>query len=142
VIKFLQAPNWVRDNREELQGWLTDVVEARKCLVKEASFVFYNNQEIQEANLEFLGHDYPTDVITFDYSEANILIVEVLLGWERIQEQAGELRISKEEELSRVMVHALLHCIGFNDRTQSEKSIMRREEDKCLLLRPKKLIVS
>lgn len=102
-------------------------------------YLFLSNAEIKAANGRFLGHDYVTDIITFSYAQGKRVMAECLIGYERVDEQARERKLALEEEAGRVMVHGLLHCLGFDDQTPDQKRAMRAAEDYCLLLRAKNL---
>ncbi len=134
---LINAPDSVLKFNEELAKWLRECVDSYGFYLGRISYEFLNDQEIEAANLKFLNHAYPTDIISFDYSSSKAIKGEMLLGIDTIAENAKELKVNLSEELHRVMVHGLLHFIGFNDANAEEKERMRKEEDKCLLLRPK-----
>ncbi len=100
------------------------------------SFSFLDDHQIQSANEKFLSHPYPTDIITFDYSEDENLVGEILIGFETVAANAGELQIPKTDEMCRVLAHGVLHLLGFDDQTESQQIEMRKAEEKALLLRP------
>jgi len=83
-------------------------------------------------NKEYLQHDYFTDVISFDYSEGIIISGDIFISIDRIRENAGNMNISMQNEIRRVVGHGVLHLIGFEDGTVSERKNMTREEDKFL----------
>jgi rRNA maturation RNase YbeY len=83
-------------------------------------------------NVEFLKHDTLTDIISFDYTLGKLLGGDVFISIPRVRENAMEHNLSFESELSRVMIHGILHYMGYPDKTDTEKAIMRASEDKCL----------
>jgi rRNA maturation RNase YbeY len=87
-----------------------------------------------EINRIYLDHDYFTDIITFDYGKGNIISGDIHISVERVIENARVMALSFKEELHRVMVHGILHLIGFNDATDEEKMVMRQQENYCLSL--------
>lgn len=111
--------------------------QERGYQVSRAEYNFFNQQEIHELNRELLDHDYPTDIITLDSSRARRLRVEIFIGVPVVKENALDLGIDFSLELARVMVHGLLHCMGWDDTNEDLKAQMRAEEDKCLISRPK-----
>jgi rRNA maturation RNase YbeY len=142
LIDFKNAPTELKGSERLIESWLKSCTQNYGFNVKRVVYKFLNNEEITEANERFLSHDYPTDIITFNYSIKAQLEAEMLLGFETIEAQAGEYQEGTLTEYCRVMVHGLLHCCGFNDKTKEERAEMRKQENFCLSLRPKKLIFS
>ena len=87
-----------------------------------------------EINKEFLNHDYYTDIITFDYSETDVVSGDLFISIERIKDNAKTLKTSYQEELHRVIIHGVLHLLGYKDKTEEESENMRKLEDECLLI--------
>ena len=102
-------------------------------------FVFCSDNYLQKLNKKYLSHSNLTDVITFDYSVKNILNGDVIISSERIKENSVIYNVSFKEELYRVMIHGLLHLIGYKDKTKAEKKEMRRLENLYMRnLKPKR----
>jgi rRNA maturation RNase YbeY len=85
-------------------------------------------------NKNYLKHDFYTDIITFDFSENNLISGDIYISKERVKENAAELNDAFHVELKRVMVHGVLHLCGYKDKTRAEKEKMRKKEDECLSL--------
>ncbi len=98
----------------------------------EINFIFCSDDYLLDMNKQYLQHDYFTDVITFDYSENNILSGDVFISIDRIKENAGEYKVPFEQELQRVMIHGVLHLAGYNDKTDEEKKEMTDKENEYL----------
>ncbi len=98
----------------------------------ELSFVFCSDDYLLKMNKDYLQHDYFTDVITFDYTENNIISGDIFISIDRIKENAKSFNVTFEEELQRVMIHGILHLIGYNDKTEEEQSEMTEKENKYL----------
>lgn len=95
-------------------------------------YYFVNDDDLLEINKKFLNHDELTDIITFDYSDKEVLSGEIFISLERVKDNATKLKIPFEEELLRVMAHGILHLMGLKDKTKIEKKRMRREEEKAI----------
>ena len=140
-IFFLgEVPVEVRNFETELKKWLQIMASERGSEIRRLVYHFLDNKAIRKLNLDFLSHDYPTDIITIDHSQGRGLEVELFLGYEVIKENANQYLCAYADEIDRVMVHGLLHCIGFDDKTEEEFKRMKLEENNCLISRPKSLL--
>ena len=137
-IRFLEPKDkWLLDKEAAIKHWILNCVELRGFKIAQVDYSFLTNTEIEALNINLLNHHYPTDIITLDHSNGRRrLRVEMYLGYEFIREYAQEHQIDPKEELCRVLVHGLLHCMGWDDKDIDAKNKMRIEEDKCLLSRP------
>jgi rRNA maturation RNase YbeY len=95
----------------------------------EISIIFCSDKYLLEINTEYLKHNYFTDIITFNYVEGNIISGDLFISTERVKENATEYGASFIKELYRVIFHGVLHLVGYNDKTEDEKKIMREKED-------------
>ncbi|MDE7190495.1 MAG: rRNA maturation RNase YbeY, partial [Muribaculaceae bacterium] len=98
------------------------------------SYRFCNDDDILEANRKFLGHDYYTDIITFDYSRGDKIGGDILISLDTVASNAKEMGVPYEEELRRVIIHGILHLCGINDKGPGEREIMEAEENKALAI--------
>ena len=114
--------------------WLTDVVESEGKTLGELSLVIGDDEWLHKYNMEFLNHDYYTDIITFDYSTNDLVSGDLLVSIERVQENAINENSTSQEELNRVVVHGVLHLCGYGDKTEEELLVMRQKEDYYLSL--------
>lgn len=96
------------------------------------SFVFCSDEHLLKVNQQFLQHDYFTDIITFDYAEGNRVSGDLMISIDRVKDNASTLNIPFEVELNRVMIHGVLHLLGFKDKTPKESDKMRRLEGEAL----------
>lgn len=135
MISFeeLDVKNPVVD-AQMIEIWLTELVEAQNYKIGEITYYFCDDAKILEANRKFLSHDYFTDVITFDASVGEILSADILISVETLASNAAKYEVSFEEELHRVMAHAILHLLGYNDKEEQEQLEMRKAEDEALVL--------
>ena len=104
----------------------------------EINYIFCSDEYLLEVNKEYLNHDYYTDIITFNNSDDNSVIVEsdIFISIDRVKDHASERSISFDKELCRVLIHGVLHLAGFNDKSSEEQLVMTQMEDKYLALHP------
>lgn len=120
---------FVLKNRMVLKKWLIDVALEEGKRVGELSFIFCSDDYLLDINRHFLNHDYYTDVITFDYSEDNLIAGDIFISVDTVRVNAEEFRQTFENELFRVMVHGVLHLCEYDDHSNEEKQQMRAKED-------------
>lgn len=113
----------------QLRDWLSAAAAAEGKTVAELGYIFCSDEHLRGINVEFLDHDYYTDIITFDSSEGLALSGEMYISTDRVAENALDNRVPFAHELCRVMVHGLLHLAGYGDKTPGEEQIMRSRED-------------
>jgi len=100
------------------------------------NYVFCSDDHLLQINKEYLDHDTYTDIVTFDNSEnAKEIEADIFISIDRIRENAIKLSRPEDEELHRVIIHGLLHIMGYSDKTDQNKQAMREKEDACLSLR-------
>lgn len=133
-ISFAFQTNCSLKKRTILKQWIKTIVENNKKEVGEISYIFCSDEQLLEINKEFLNHDYYTDIITFDYSETDVVSGDLFISIERIKDNAKTLKTSYQEELHRVIIHGVLHLLGYKDKTEEESKNMRKLEDECLLI--------
>ena len=96
--------------------------------------MFADDEKILEVNNEYLGHDYYTDIITFDYDEDDVLNGDLVISLDIVRSNAELFKKSYEDELNRVIIHGILHLCGINDKGPGEREIMEENENKALTL--------
>ena len=116
-------------NRTVTKNWLHEVVRQEGMKPGVISYVFCSDEFLAGINIQFLKKDYFTDVISFDYSENGVISGDIMISVDRVRENAENLGISYLEELKRIMVHGLLHLIGYDDDTTDSRANMSRLED-------------
>ncbi len=113
---------------------ILDFIKKKKSKTHSVCFIFCSDNYLQKLNVEFLNHKDLTDVISFNYSEKNIIKGDVFISVERVRENAKNYDVKFKEELSRVIIHGILHLAGYNDKNPEEKKIMRKLENQFLKL--------
>jgi len=116
-------------NYGKTRKWLERVIRDNQKTIGEITIFFCNDEYILEMNQKYLNHDYCTDILTFDYSTNNIISGDLLISTETVQYNAIKYKTQPPTELSRVMVHGVLHLLGFDDKTTNQQKIMRDRED-------------
>lgn len=115
-----------------IKNWIKKVIEEEGFIVGEINIIFVNNDYILNINNQFLSHNYYTDIITFDYCENKIISGDLFLSIEMIAENALNLNVNFYNEINRVIIHGILHLLGYSDKDEAEIKIMRKKEDSCL----------
>ncbi len=118
-----------------IKRWLGLVARDEKVTIKEVVVIFCDDAYVRKLNREHLHHDYETDVITFDWSEIpGTLHGDIYISIDRVKENATTYGVTFPHELLRVIVHGVLHLIGYNDLSKEEKVVMRQREDRALAM--------
>jgi len=122
-------------NKEAIATWLNKVARKEKFRISNLNYIFCSDQYLLEINQEYLDHDTLTDIITFDNSEEkNLIEGDIFISIDRVKENAIHFNRPFAEELRRVIVHGLLHLLGYKDKKPADQKKMRQMEDEALLL--------
>jgi probable rRNA maturation factor len=116
----------------ETSAWIKAVAADHGRRVGEVGYMFVDDEKILEVNKEYLGHDYYTDVITFDYDEGDVINGDIVISLDTVRSNAEMLGKSYDEELHRVIIHGVLHLCGINDKGPGEREIMEAHENRAL----------
>ena len=115
--------------------WVKAVAATYGKKVGEIGYMFVDDEKILEVNREYLGHDYYTDIITFDYSEGDTISGDIVISLDTVASNAQEQGTPYDDELHRVIIHGILHLCGINDKGPGEREVMERAENKALDIR-------
>lgn len=127
---FAEDISFKLKNKRAVKNWLTDAIKAEGFILKELSYIFCSDVYLLQVNRQFLNHDYFTDIITFDNSAGDGLIVgDIFISIDRVRENAGKFKVPFPDELHRVIIHGVLHLVGYNDKTAEDKEKMTLKED-------------
>lgn len=121
-------------DRELVERWLESVAREHDRLLGPITYIFCSDPKILEVNLEFLSHDYFTDIITFDYTHGRRVSGDLFISLDTVRSNAEKFGALYNEELHRVIVHGLLHLCGINDKGPGEREIMEAHENQALEL--------
>ena len=116
------------------KSWLKSVIRAEELQPGDIQYVFCDDQQLLQRNIQFLNHDTLTDIITFDNRVGDFVSGEIFISVERVHDNAAQLGVSFQEEMLRVLVHGILHLCGYKDKTDEEASQMRSLENKYIAL--------
>ena len=116
-------------------AWIKAVVASYGRKVGEIGYMFVDDEKILEVNREYLGHDYYTDIITFDYDEDDVVSGDLVISLDTVRSNAELFQKDYDEELHRVIIHGVLHLCGINDKGPGEREIMEAAENKALAMR-------
>jgi len=133
---FTEDIDFKLKNKTHLKKWIIETVQAEESYVGELNFIFCSDEYLLKINQEYLNHDTYTDIITFDSSgEDDEISGDIFISAERVAENASQLKIDFQNELHRVIIHGVLHLIGFLDKSPEDKTLMTSKEDQYLNLR-------
>ena len=120
--------------QKNLKSWVKGIIESEGRNLSSLVYIFCSDSYLLTLNQGYLNHKTFTDIITFDYSDGDAVDGEIYISVDRIKDNAIKFERDFEEELHRVMIHGVLHILGFKDKSPSEKSVMRKKEEACLSL--------
>lgn len=123
-------------NEEEVKQWIHEVITKFNFELVEINYILCSDEYLHKVNVEYLDHDTYTDIITFDNSEyENEIESDIFVSIDRIKENASSIGTSETDELHRVLIHGILHLLGFKDKSEEEAKNMRALEDEQLGIR-------
>lgn len=129
MIEFHNEIEFLLQNKKELRKWIKEVITSEEKEVGEINYIFCSDEYMLERNIKYLDHDTLTDIITFNYCDGKTITSDIMISIDRVKENCSIFDNSFSEELHRVMIHGILHLIGYDDHTKEEKQIMRDKED-------------
>ena len=135
MIDFNYLNDFNLENESELRSWIQFVLDEEDRELGEVSYIFCDDEYLCDMNVKYLKHNTLTDIISFDYSLGKVVSGDIYISIERVKENAGDREVDFEDELHRVMIHGILHYIGYRDKTELETREMRSKEDYYLSLR-------
>jgi len=133
MILFHTETSFKLSSKKQYKTWITKLALSKGKNVGDIHYFFCDDEYLLDINKKFLQHDDYTDIITFDYSEGEVISGDIFISIERVKENAETFRVSFQEELLRVLSHGILHLLGYNDKTEKEKKVMREEENRAIV---------
>lgn len=115
-----------------VKEWINTIVDRNDKLTGDVSFIFCSDAYLLKINQEYLNHNYFTDIITFNYNEGSKISGDIFISLDTVKANAIEYDVTFDNELYRVIIHGILHLIGFNDKTDDEQALMTSKENEAL----------
>ncbi|HRW61966.1 MAG TPA: rRNA maturation RNase YbeY [Bacteroidales bacterium] len=116
-------------NKRKINRWINETIENEKHLSGDINIIFTSDINILQINKKHLSHNYYTDIITFDYCEGKYIQGDIFISIDTVKNNSIRFNVLYEEEIHRVIIHGILHLIGYNDKTENEKAEMRQKEN-------------
>ncbi len=120
--------------KRESTRWIKESILSEGKRVGDISFIFCSDNYLLVVNKQYLNHDYYTDIITFDYVQGTLVSGDIFISVERVRENSLEFNTTFEDELNRILIHGILHLLGYKDKTRKDKLLMTRKENIYLKL--------
>jgi rRNA maturation RNase YbeY len=132
MISFNYETDFNFDNEEKLSNWISSVIRSEGFNEGEINYIYCDDEYLLKLNMEFLNHNTLTDIISFDYTIGSTIHGDIYISIERVLDNANEYNVEFLDELSRVMLHGVLHYCGYKDKSAKDKQLMRAKENHYL----------
>ena len=134
MIEFNYETNFTLKEESKISRWVQEVIANDGCKLGEISYVFCDDAYLHKLNVEFLNHDTLTDIISFDNTLGRLISGDIFISIDRVKENAITFKVDFEEELHRVIIHGILHYLGYKDKNDEDQLKMTMKENSSLLL--------
>jgi rRNA maturation RNase YbeY len=134
MINFNYETDFELESEDKISSWISQVIVSENKKEGEINYVFCDDEYLHKLNVEHLGHDTLTDIISFDYSMGNEIHGDIFISIERVVDNANDFKVTFEEELLRVLVHGVLHYCGYKDKSEADEHLMRMKEDEKIAM--------
>ena len=132
MVTFNYETSFKLQGENLLEYWIDTIISEEGFSLGEINYIFCDDDYLHKLNVEYLQHDTLTDVISFDNTLGKLISGDIYISIERVEDNAKDFKVPFLEELHRVMIHGVLHYIGYKDKTEEEKVKMRNAENKAL----------
>ncbi|PQL93077.1 rRNA maturation RNase YbeY [Apibacter adventoris] len=129
MIHYFSENNFILKNKRKRKKWIHNTIINENTKLGNINYIFCSDEQLLKINIEYLNHDFYTDIITFDYRENDIISGDIFISIDRIKENSNINKSNFEEELNRVLVHGILHIIGYKDKSIEDSKLMREKEN-------------
>ena len=134
IYFFSEGCDFVLSDEDKIRSWINELIVAEGFLVGQVNYIFCTDEYLLKINKEYLMHDFYTDIITFDFTEEEIISGDIFISIERADENANKFAKDIDNEINRLISHGVLHLIGYKDNNTELKTIMTSKEDYYLSL--------
>jgi len=135
MIEYTVVGKFNLEDEKQVADWVQFTLDSEEKELGELNYIFCDDNYLHDINVKTLKHNTLTDIISFDYTQGIVVSGDVYISYERVEENANELKLSFKDELHRVMIHGVLHYCGYKDKSEEDKMMMRAKEDYYLSLR-------
>ena len=129
MISFNYETDFTLSNEAHYEEWISRIIDSEGFDEGEINYIFCDDEYLHKINVEYLDHDTLTDIISFDYTEGNLLQGDIFVSVERVKENALDFKVPFEDEIKRVLSHGILHYCGYKDKSHEDELLMRSKED-------------
>jgi len=132
MISFNYETQFQLSNETIFEQWIKETIQNEGCGLGDINYIFCDDDYLHKINVEFLDHDTLTDIISFDYSVGKQLHGDIYISVERVEDNAKDFKVDFDVELSRVIIHGILHYCGYKDKTDEDAKVMRAKEEQYM----------
>lgn len=129
MISFNYETDFTLSNESLYEEWISRIIDSEGFDEGEINYIFCDDDYLHKINVDYLNHDTLTDIISFDYTEGNLLQGDIFVSVERVRENANDFNVAFEDEIKRVLSHGILHYCGYKDKSPEDELLMRSKED-------------
>jgi len=129
MITFNYELDFSLQQEDQYEGWIESIIASEDFFTGEINYIFCTDEYLHDINVKYLDHDTLTDIISFDYTENQVVSGDIFISIERVKENAAEFGVAFDMELLRVMAHGILHYCGYKDKGEEDEALMRKKEE-------------
>lgn len=134
MISFNYEFDFTLEQEDIYASWIETIIESENKILGEISYIFCDDDFLHNINMQYLNHDTLTDIISFDYTEGDVISGDIFISIERVEDNANDFNVTFDEELKRVLAHGILHYCGYKDKSDSDALVMRTKEEEKIKL--------
>ena len=134
MISFNYESDFTLEQEDNYASWIETIIESENKILGEISYIFCDDEYLHTINMQYLNHDTLTDIISFDYTEGDIISGDIFVSIERVIDNAKDFNVPFDEEFKRVLAHGVLHYCGYKDKSDADALVMRSKEEEKIKL--------
>mgnify|MGYP003396727776 FL=1 len=134
MISFNYESDFNLEQEDVYASWIETIIESENKILGEISYIFCDDDYLHTINMQYLNHDTLTDIISFDYTEGDVISGDIFVSIERVIDNAKDFNVPFDEELKRVLAHGVLHYCGYKDKSDADALVMRSKEEEKIKL--------